>query len=116
MSDEVVPSIRKTISIRARAYSLIRSVIEPKPVSGWRALLVTVFLALCVMLGSVLLWLSTAQSSSSRQLIAFAGLFFSGAICALAQLLQKPISGIVSRVGLIALIISFVGVNLASGA
>ena len=71
---------------------------------------------LSALLGSVLLWLGLAQPASSRQLVAFAAIFFSGAICMLAHVLPKPYGRIASRVGLAALVISAAWVRLASGA
>ena len=103
-------------SVRSRVQSLIRSILEPKRASGWRAILVLVGVVLSSLLGSVLLWLGLAQSASSRQLVAFAAIFFSGAVCMLAHVLPKPFGGIASRIGLAALVISAVWVWLASGA
>jgi len=63
----------------------------------------------------VLLWLGLAQSASSTRLVAFAAVFFSGAICMLAHVLPKPYAGFAARAGLVALVASIVCVKLASG-
>ena len=109
-------SIHTDISIRSRVQSLARSIVEPKRASGWQAILALVAVALTALLGSVLLWLGMAQSESSMQLVAFAAMFFSGAICMLAHVLPKPYAGFASRAGLVALVASIVWVKLASGA
>ena len=109
-------SIHQHATVRLRIQSLIRSALEPKRASGWHAILVLVGVALTALLGSVLLWLGLTQSASSRQLIAFAAIFFSGAVCMLAHVLPKPFGSFASRIGLAALVISIVWVRLASGA
>jgi hypothetical protein len=116
MTDEAVSSIRKSTSVRARVQSLVRTVIEPKRASGWRALLLMSAFVLCALLASLLLRLALVPSASSRQLFAFAALFFSGGICVLAYVLPSRVAAIVSRAGLVALVASIVWVNLVSGA
>ena len=115
MSDQTGSSTHERYPFVTRIRLLVRSVIEPKHVSGWLALFCMLSFVLCSSLGFVLLRLGLVQSASSWQLIAFAAMFLSGAIYTLAYVLPKPFAGIASRAGLVALAISIVWVKLASG-
>ena len=115
MKDEAFLT-RRDASIRARVQWLVRSIIEPKRVSGWRAILAIVCVVLCALLGSILLRLALVPSSSSKQLFAFAALFFSGGIGALAHVMPRPFSVIALRAGLVGLVVSVVWAKFASGA
>ena len=116
MSDQADPSAHERMPLVTRIQSLARSVIEPKPVSGWLALLSMLSVVRCALLSFFLFRLGLAQSARSWQLFAFAAMFLSGGMYTLAYVLPKPFAGVASRAGLVTLAISVVWVKLASGA
>ena len=113
MSIDADPTSR-SIVLRSRRFVL--SVIAPKRGSGLLALLQLFAVALCALLGSVLLWLGLAPSQVSWKLVAFAALFLSGSVYMLGPFLPRRFAIAASLAGLAGLVASVVCVQLSSGA
>ena len=114
MSVDADSTTRRSISSRGRRFVL--SLIEPKRGSGLLALLQAFAVALCALLGAVLLWLGLAQSHASWRLVAFAALFLSGSVHMLGPFLPRRFAVAASLAGLAGLVASVVCVQLSSSA